>query len=186
MKTKICLSLLFFCSTHFAFAEETKPKFAEKNTIELGGEVSFFRNMGGNTGNNTEIKANPILSWYFVKSVHVGGAIGLRYNYFANTTPVSETVSIAPTLYLGYTVPIASKIFFDISAFSGIYIYLYDSRLLLKTGFTNEYLWGFIPSLKVDTDNGLITFGLIYSVADSMRNSTGSVIGSVISYSIYF
>lgn len=185
MKNRIFIVFVVTCLNTGIFSEESKQKFAEKNTVELGGEISFFHNLDGATGKNTELTANPKLSWYFLKSLHIGGALGFRYFYSNKWLSADEGVSLTPALYLGYTVPISQKLFLDISAFSGFYVYFQDSRPLPRRGVTGDYVFGVLPALKVDTDNGLISFGLIY-IYDGGAAIMRSAVGSVISYSVYF
>lgn len=185
MKNKIFLTFVSISLSNAIFSEESKQKFAEKNTIELGGDLSFFYNVDNATGKNAEVKGDPKLSWYFMKSLHIGGALGLRYFYSDRWLSTSEGLSLAPALHLGYTVPVSQKIFFDISAFSGFYVYFQESRAVPRRGVTGDYLFGVLPALKVDTDNGLVSFGLVY-VYDGGAAIMRSAIGSVISYSIYF
>ena len=147
--------------------------------------MSFFHNIDSVTGDNTRLIVSPIISWYVAKSLHLGGSTGLQYFYSNKWYISGPDFSLTPTLYIGYTIPINEKLFFDLSIFSGFYVSIYDSNPFRKTGFTQDYLWGLTPSLKVDMGGGLIAFGLIYKHDDN-NGFMRTAIGSTISYSIYF
>jgi hypothetical protein len=189
MKDKfIIIAIILFLSLSYVNTAYTDVSFAKSGTFEIGGSMAFLYDIKKNDfeSSSEDYKTHtlnlflgPFLNYYVIDQFHIGGRVGFDYRkkwieYETYSSDEDIHYIIGPGLKCGYTIPLNSFIYFDISAIVTFY-YDFDDSGSNAIFYNRDLSYSAIPSLKIDSGNGIITLSAGYTYYHDLDEDNGTM-----------